>query len=271
MLRRVKQHPLLSFFVLAYALSWWGWILNSVYPSEIWPAPIFPFGPAIAAIVVTGITCGKAKLRNLLGKLILWRVQPAWYAIALFFPIVLTVIAVYLNVLWGATPPSATQLSRWDTIIAAFPIVLLLDGPLGEELGWRGFALPKMLQRRSALAASLVLGVAGAGWHLPLYITEWNHLAYIPLVISSYVVFTWLYNHTNGSVLLAMLYHTSQNAIGGGFFSAMYSGADATRMFWLLAAVYTVAAIVLVIVAGGASLYRFPFPAELHRNSPTPQ
>jgi membrane protease YdiL (CAAX protease family) len=253
---RIKRHPLVAFFVLAYALSWCGWILNAIYPSDIWPTPIFPFGPALAAVIITAVIGGKTDVRRLLSRLVRWRVQPVWYALALLVPVALTAMAVYLNVWMGAAAPSANQLGRWYTIIPAFPIVLLFDGPLGEELGWRGFALPMLLQGRSALSASLVLGVMGAGWHLPLYITKPSQLAYIPLVISAYVVFTWLFNNTQGSVLLAMLYHTSQNAFGGGFFSAMYSGTNATRLFWLLAAVYAVAAIALVIVSGPSRLSR---------------
>jgi CAAX protease family protein len=247
---RIEKHPLVAFFVLAYALSWWGWILNAIYPSDMWPTPIFPFGPALAAVIVTAVMGGKAAVKKLLSRLTQWRVQPMWYAIALLFPVVLTVIAVCLNVWLGAAAPSAIQLGRWYTIFPAFPIVLLFDGPLGEELGWRGYALPRLLHGPSALAASLFLGVMGAGWHLPLYVTNPSQLAYIPLVISAYVVFTWLFNHTRGSVLVAMLYHTSQNAIGGGFFSAMYSGRNAMRLFWLLAAVYSVAATALVVIAG---------------------
>ena len=205
-----KRHPLITFFVLAYALSWWEWPLHAV---GLFPGPILPYGPMIAAFIILALTRGKAGVKALLRSMVQWRAGPNWYAVALGLPAVLYLVAVYLAVL---------------------------------------------LAHRSALAASLILGAVHAGWHLPLYNVATPALAYIPLVIGWSVLFTWLFNGTNGSVLLAILFHGSFNTVAG-LLQPMFSGEDAVRLFWLLAAAYCVAAVV-VALAAGPELSRRPSP-----------
>ena len=250
-----KRHPLFTFFLLAYALTWWASIVYVVYPN---PFPVFPYGPFFAAIIVLGFTSGKSGIKQLLRRVVLWRVGLRWYAIALFLPVVLAVVAVYLNVLLGAPAPTLGELGGWPALLIVFPLTLLVGGPLGEEPGWRGYALPRLQSGRSALAASLILGVLIALWHLPLLLTSEELVpagAFFPEIIAGMIVISWVYNNTQGSVLLAALIHTSHNAIEG-FFGGMFSGADLTTLYWLLAGVWVVTAGVVVVVAGPAHLSR---------------
>jgi uncharacterized protein len=251
----VKRHPLITFFVLAYALSWWEWPLHAV---GLFPGPILPYGPMIAAFIILALTKGKAGVKALLRSMVQWRAGLNWYAVALGLPAVLYLAAVCLNVLLGAPIPTSAQLSvPWYMLVLAFPLTILEGGAL-EEPGWRGYALPRLLAHRSALAASLILGAVHAGWHLPLYVATPANLAYIPLVIGWSVLFTWLFNGTNGSVLLAILFHGSLNTLAG-LLQPMFSGEDAVRLFWLLAAAFCVAAVV-VALAAGPELSRRPSP-----------
>ena len=157
----VRRHPLVVFFVLAYALSWWPWIL---YAFDLLPLPIVGFGPFLAAIVVLAVTRGKAGVMALLRRMVRWRVSPVWYAVALLLPVAITVAATVLNVLFGAQAPSSAELSGWTGLVPGFFVLLLVPGFGGawEEPGWRGYALPRLQVGRSALLASLILGLLWA-------------------------------------------------------------------------------------------------------------
>jgi membrane protease YdiL (CAAX protease family) len=125
-----------------------------------------------------------------------------------------------------------------------------------EEPGFRGYALPRLQIGRSALFAGLTLGVVWALWHLPFFITGVDHWNEIVQLIAWTVVFTWLFNNTQGSVLLAMLMHAMSNTVSGSFFSQMFSGADSVNQAWLRGALWCVVAIVLVVVYGPKHLSR---------------
>jgi membrane protease YdiL (CAAX protease family) len=253
----VKQYPLVAFFVLACALSWWPSIL---YALDLVPTPMAGFGPFLAALVVLAITRGKSGVVGLLRRMVRWREGLKWYAAALGLPVVVALTAAAINVfLLGAQPSSsAAQLGGLPSLISTFFILLLIPGLGGtwEEPGFRGYALPRLQTGRSALFAALTLGVVWAFWHLPLFISGMDHWNESVQIIAWTVVFAWLYNNTRGSVLLAMLMHAMSNTIGGSFTSQMFSGADSVNQAWLRGALWCVVAIVVVIVAGPRHLSR---------------
>jgi membrane protease YdiL (CAAX protease family) len=255
----VKRHPLITFFVLAFAFAWSMWLLIALYPNSAAYIPSATFGPLIAAFIVLALTRGKSGVKELLSRMVRWRVGLRWYAVALLLPLALVLVAVYANVLlFGASAPSAVELGQWPRLFLLFPLLLILDGPLGEEPGWRGFALPRLQVGYSALVASLILGSVWAFWHLPKLVMDstFRPVPFVLFAIAGSILFTWVYNSTNGSVLLTILFHASINAIQGAFFFSMFSGADLTSLWWLLAVVYWAAAIVVVVVAGPAHLSR---------------
>src|SRR5215211_8730291 len=213
----VKRHPIITFFVLAYAISWVGWPL---YAAGVWPIPFLATGPLIAALIVIPLTQGRSGLRELGSRMIRWRVRWYWYAAALGIPLTVLLVTVGLNVALGAGAPSlgATSLS---TILVVFAVRLIdpLDGPLGEEPGWRGFALPGLQGGRSPLVATMILAVLVVGWHLPLFFIEEGGLQ--PSVVLGGLlgpfaftfVATWLFNHTGGSVLMTIVMHAAEGTI----------------------------------------------------------
>jgi uncharacterized protein len=245
----MKKHPLASFFALAYVLSWWAWILYAV---GISPLPIASFGPFLAAVVVLAVTEGKRGLVGLFRRMGRWRVKPGWYAVALLLPGVLALAATVLNVLFGAERPSAAELNAWPELFVTFAFVLLVPGVGGawEEPGWRGFAVPRLQVGQSALVASLILGVLIAGWHIPLMIAGQVAYSDIVLILAAVVVFNWVFNNAAGSVLIIMLMHAANNTISGSYFSSMFAGADSIRQSWLLAAVWAVAAVLVIVFSG---------------------
>jgi membrane protease YdiL (CAAX protease family) len=265
----IKQHPLAAFFVLATALSWWLWPL---YALDLTPTPMFGAGPFVAALVVLGLTRGKAGIVDLLRRMGRWRVGLGWYAAALLLPVVVTFTAAAINVfLLGAeTSKSAAELGGWSSLVPTFLILLLVPGLGGtwEEPGFRGYALTRLQRGRSALAASLILGVLWAFWHLPLFLTgldTWNESVQI---IAWTVVFAWLLNNTGQSVLLAMLMHNMSNTISGSFVSQMFSGVDSVNQAWLRGALWCVVAVVVAIATGPGHLSRRK--AKRARTAPRP-
>src|SRR5829696_6700463 len=140
----IRRHPLISFFVLAYALAWWIWILYAFGITFL--GPIFALGPFLAAIIVTALTGGKSGLKALLSRMVRWRVGLHWYVAALGLPVAVYVVALSLNVLFGASASTAEQFGSWYLIFPLFAFSLLfpLSGAFGEELGWRGYALPQV-------------------------------------------------------------------------------------------------------------------------------
>jgi uncharacterized protein len=251
----VSRHRLATFFILAYALSWWAWIL---YALGAFSNPIASFGPFLAAIVVLALTEGKAGLLGLLRRMVRWRVSPGWYVVALLLPAVLAAAATVLNVMLGAERPSAVELSGWTGLFATFAILLLIPGFGGawEEPGWRGYALPRLQSGRSALVASLILGALIAGWHLPLMVAGQVAYSDIVLIFAGTIVFNWVFNNARGSVLIIMVMHAANNTISGSFFSPMFTGADSVRQSWMLALVWTVVAILVIVISGPEHLSR---------------
>jgi uncharacterized protein len=253
----IRRYPLITFFVLAYALSWWIWIL---YAFDItFLGPIFALGPFLAAIIVTALTRGTAGLKALLSRMVRWRVGLGWYAAALLLPVAVYLFAMSLNILLGARASTAEQFGSWYLIFPLFAYSLLfpLSGAFGEELGWRGYALPRVQARLWALSAALIIGVIQTAWHLPLFMID-RSTPPVPLIVGYMglgILATWVFNNTRGSVLMTMMLHASNNT-NVGFFGEMFAGADLVRMGWLLAAGWCVAALVVVVVAGPKHLSR---------------
>jgi uncharacterized protein len=237
----VRRFPLIAYFVLAYALTWW------VYPLLIFNPLIGLlglFGPALAAIIVTAATEGRPGVRALLSRVVRWRVPVPWYLVAVGLPAVLALLAASLSAWFGPAVLRFGQLS-----VLEFVLVVLV---LGEELGWRGYALPKLLEKHSALIASLILGVLWGLWHLPTFFipgTPQYQLPVIPYLIMTTgysILMSWVFLHTKGSVLIATLFHGSIN-VSQGFFLA---GTEPAARYWWLALAWGAASLILIAALG---------------------
>ncbi len=246
----VRAHPVAAFYLLAFPLSWRAYIARVFHPGG--ELGLDPYGPLVAAVVVTALVGGVAGLRTWGRGLLRWRAAPALYAFAVLFPLVITLVGIGANVALGARPPPAETWRAWPSLFLAFPLVMVLGGPLGEEPAWRGFALVRVAERRSMLRASLLVGVVWFAWHLPLLLARPGELVPGALgIVSASVVFAWLYRTSGAVTLLPLLMHTAQNTFGGEFAGPMFSGADATRLAWLRGGFYLVTALVLALRDAG--------------------
>ncbi len=242
----LARHPLLTFTVLTLVLSWLPVI---PFALGVFPAPLLACGPFLAAIITVAVVGGRTGLRAYFRRLIRWRVGVGWYVVALLAPVAGWAIAAYVNVLLGAAPPSPDQLAGWSLIITSTLIFLI--NPFGgafEEPGWRGYALPLLLRRHSALVASAVLGVLWAVWHLPLFLVGFIPWPDAVLIFTLSFVFTAIYLRTEGSVLIAFLLHASLNG-AGEFFVPLFAGADRVRMYWILTALCAVVVVIAIVAS----------------------
>jgi membrane protease YdiL (CAAX protease family) len=210
----LKRYPITAFFVLAFVLAWSIRITMNIASIEAPPLKLLAeFGPAIAALIVTRALYGKGGARTLLGRVKAWRLHPWWYALVLLGPAALQLASIGLFVLFGG--PGAQFRSPSLDFLPTLIIGLLLA--TGEEIGWRGFAFPRLQARFNLVVASLVVGALWSFWHIPDDVTSLGKLA----VSSTYIGFLWflglnmigslfmgwVYNRTGGSITLMVLAH----------------------------------------------------------------
>jgi hypothetical protein len=229
-------------------VSWFGPISNS--------NPLFylaVYAPSLSGLIVTACADGIPGLRDMFTRLLRWRVGLRWYLTVLLGMPALIVGSALLSG-WFDGDPLKFVRGHWH--LALYPMLtsLVLDpGPLGEELGWRGFALPRLLKNRSALSASLILGLIWGIWHLPAFFiqglpqNQFSLPAFLVGCVMLSVLMTWVFQHTAGSILFAILIHWLFNAdfLPRGTLPAM-------------AVILSVAALIVVAVSGPTHLSRTP-------------
>jgi len=237
----IKRHPLIAFFVLAFALTWA-------------PTPVGVFmatGPLVAALVITAVVDGRRGLRELWSRMIRWRVGWQWYAAALLVPLALALGTGGLNVAFGAPGSVIPDLSISAAVLLfALGLVLPVFAPIGEEPGWRGFALPRLLEVRSPLGATVILAPLVALWHVPLIFIESEDLPPLFLLATVAVTFwyTWLFVHTGGSVFITILAHAAEGLMARQLIGDDgWSGSDESHWVWLYTAAWCAVAIVLLV------------------------
>lgn len=251
--------PLIYFFLIAFALAWavmalpiaqnYG-LLPDQLPFEI----LLIFGswvPNIAAFIVIGfIIKQKGGIRKLLNGWLKWRMHPGWYLLALS-PILFGFITMFIfQWVYGYSP--STGIFADPAELIALLVLITITGAMGEELGWRGFALPRLQLLMNALSASILLGIIWALWHLPLWfaglgfeaIPFW---AYLLIGVAFSVMVTAACNSSGGSVLIATLFHLFLNVAVNML---------ENEAFPLLAAVFVIAAIIITAVFGPEKLSR---------------
>ena len=243
----IKRHPQITFWGIAWSTSFFGFYMRALYPSDLWL--FFIYGSFLGGALVTGIADGREGLKTYFSRIVRWRVGIKWLIIALFTPLVLRLIASGLTIATGAKIVENAQLPGLGDAVFGFLFILIVVA-LGEEPGFRGFALPRLLEGRSALSASLILGVLHTIWHLPLFITGED--AAIPttlIIISGAILNTWLFNKTNGSVFIAMFLHASVN-LWVDVFNPFFSPADVQKLTVWLAVAFVAMGILLPLLTG---------------------
>lgn len=268
----VQRHTLPVFFILVLLLTWPLQVVDVLGSHGLLPfrVPILyqilfvAYMPTVAAVIVTGVTEGKVGIKALLQKLLIWRVGMGWYIFALFgfslFCGGAVVLAKLLSIkstpLLGQEVANSSGVEMLLMVPLLFVVVTIING---EELAWRGFALPRLQERYSALTSSLLLGLVWVLFHLPLFLINTGFpldvlgmLSRSIQLVGASVIFTWLYNHTRGSVLLAYLLHGSVNT-----WTRVFPISESTALVgWLLTALIFLFALFLVVVFGPQHLSR---------------
>jgi len=252
----IKRHPQGVFWTIACTTFFLAAFLQEI---GLWGLLIY--GTFLGGALVIGVVDGRSGLKTYFSRIVRWRVGLKWYAVALLLPLVLNLLAFGLNIASGAALPTNLQWPALTTILAAFFWPGLLAIALAEEPGFTGFALPRFLVGRTALAAALIVGLLRTLWHLPFFIGMLSEGYFIGIlnlaliVISGSVLFTWLFNNTNGSVLIAMLLHASIDLTGGDgkplTFGPLFSGfsaADLVRQDILQAALFVATAVLIIVL-----------------------
>jgi uncharacterized protein len=235
-----ETRDLTLYFVIAYAISWSIGIPLALQRQGLlaaglpyWLHYLVAYGPLLSAVLVTGLSEGRPGLKKLWGRMVMWKVQPVWWAVAVSPLLLGAGIALVLFLIFGK-PVSMADLGQVNFLpslgLAALVLWILTFG-LGEETGWRGFALPRLQRNRSALSAALILAVFWALWHLPQFFYLFDPsiaVGWLFGLVCGSIVLTWLFNSAGGSVLIVAVWHGCFNFItasdaGSGILAAAVS------------------------------------------------
>jgi membrane protease YdiL (CAAX protease family) len=225
----LKDNPIPAFFALTFLVAWSIWLpLGFLAPENILLTLPGAWAPTFSALILIGLSEGWGGVREFLKKVLRWRVGFQWYLIVLFGIAVIAYLAIGLGALFEVPAPEITLpngLPR-EALIGFLPIVFLINifvgGPLAEDICWRGYILPTMRERMTALNASLIIGIIWAVWHLPYFIFPgWNSATgnipfhWFALLTTSWsVLFAWVYVNTE-SILMPVLFHAAINTTLG--------------------------------------------------------
>lgn len=223
-----SRRALAAFFALACAISWLLWAPLWLPALGVRGLPVLPFhhalgaaGPIGAAFLVSAWETGPAGPRDLLARMGLWRGRLAWIAVALLGPFALLALAVLAASVFGGDTPSLAGLGRSREFpqlpALGFLAYNVVTFGYGEEVGWRGFALPRLQTRHSALGATLLLTAGWALWHTPLFLYRPGYTSmgaagiagWLFSLLTGAVLLTWLWNGSRGSILVVALFHAA--------------------------------------------------------------
>ena len=217
----IKRYQIIIFFVLTLVFSWFPWYAG-IAPE------VMAMGPSLAAFLVVLIVGGKNGFIDLLRPFGRWKAKSGIWGLAIFGPAILYLIGLGIFLLFGGQAPPFTMIREELNLIPLYLVMVVLmpwNGPIGEEFGWRGYALPKLQNKYGPLVASLVIGLIWGFWHLPSFfaplgvvgaLTAAIGKVFIPLyalgTIANSIFMTWLYNKTNSSALIAgIVWHAAIN------------------------------------------------------------
>jgi len=293
--RLIASHQLTAYFLLAFGLMWLfalplalsrnqgsgllPYDLSNTVGNVLFLLTTFS-GPTVAALVVTGITEGRTGVGRLLKRCVQWRVRPQWYLVALGINLLVWLLA-YTALIGPQLLVAAV--THWFLLISTFlPLVAfgMIIPAIAEEPGWRGFALPRLQQRHGPIVASLILGALHGVWHLPALLTVnfgplplANMVPFMLTAAFATVIYTWVYNNTGGSILLAMLLHAASNASSGWLGTLIVTSGvpvpdQGVRGFlatssWINVIAYGLVALLLIVVTRGRLGYQLNPNAQL--------
>jgi membrane protease YdiL (CAAX protease family) len=267
----IKRHDLLLGIFLMFALTWPIDLALAAESRGMLPFNI-PFAIAMsvgygfvaASLIMTGLTKGKSGIFALLRRYLIWRVGMGWYLVVLGLYPLIYLVAIGLHILLGGQTPDITDSMAYQLFGPAtsllFVIPFLLFNMLvnGEEIGWRGYILPRLQWRYNALVSSLVIGVIWTAWHIPKFLVAGYDTPlgwYLVMTMARAVLFTWIYNGTRGSLLLVTIFHAVVNT-AYVFLPVASHSAGQGWIFVLAVIIECIVALAVTLVAGPDRLSR---------------
>jgi membrane protease YdiL (CAAX protease family) len=222
----LKRHSLIIGIFLMFLFTWPNMLANSgILPIQL-PLAVYAFtgwGFIFASVIMTGLTLGKEEVIALLKRYLQWRVGWKWYLVAFGLPPVLMIAGVYVSAALTQTPLDFNNITIYKVVgksinapLFILPWFLYTLITNGEEIGWRGYILPRLQTKYNALTSTLLLSVIWGFWHLPFYLSHFEIIAFAWFMLhcmSLAVILTWLYNSTKGSLLMVAICHAAGNTI----------------------------------------------------------
>jgi len=267
----IKPHPFpWNYFAVAFAFSWIVWLpgvlaargLFTLPVPELVLAGIGAFGPFVSAFYLTRRNQGNKGVKTLIKRALDFRIPLKWLAVIFLLPLLVAAAARYLYIWRGGGLPDSPVLGSPATVVVLFLVLFFFGGSLNEEFGWRGYALDRIQSKHNALLSSLVLGALWGLWHLPLFFFRGLSQSYMSFWIfliwtcSLAVLMTWLHNNNKGNIMVALLFHTVGNLSASIFpYFRSEKGVPQTPLLFA-AALYAIAALAVVVLAGPKKLSR---------------
>jgi uncharacterized protein len=273
----VRNHPVLTFFVITFLIA--DIAALPLFFTKISALGLIAASSSSLGGIVTAVLYGRKEVKRLFGSLIRFRIGGVSYLAALTLPPILVIGAILVNMLFGHPIP-VLAFKNWQLILPTFAFSLIQAG-LGEELGWRGFALPHLVKKVRPLTAALIIGVVWACWHLPLYFFPGfiqhdvaqtsgfgvSFALYSTFVVAASVVFSWLYLRSRNSVVPAVIIHGMLNVCGWYFNYQNTHAYGGLTMLIALSAVWVVAAVLVAVIS---PVFRAPGVARSVGRLPQP-
>lgn len=265
----LRRHSLILGILLMFLLTWPIDLSNSgVLPFQV-PFIVYLFlgwGFIFASLIMTGLTLGREAVIALLKRFLIWRVSWKWYLVVLMLMPAIQFLSIVLHSILTRAPIDFGNVyarnifgTTENLAIFVLPFFLIDFIANGEEMGWRGYVLPRLQARHNALISSLILGIIWGFWHLPKFLAPGNDSSF-PLfmldTVAKAIMYTWVYNSTGGSLLMVTLFHAAGNT-GGVFLpvGTTVSGEN-TGVFVIQLAIDILVAITIVFYAGAERLSR---------------
>jgi CAAX protease family protein len=257
----VKRHSLISMYLAMFVIAWSVMIPQALYSQGILSAPLPAFleiltgwAPGIAAIVITTIVMGRAGIRELLKRFLVWRVGVQWYLTAFFLLAALILGGIGLHVLFGGAMPAipADGAPLWKIAFVFLLFVILGFLINTEEIAWRGFALPRLQSRYNVLVACVLLAIPEVALHLPLFWVRDNPFYqtvglfwFSAFSVALVFIYAYIFNKTKGSLLIVTILHASQNA-----WANLLSDNTARPFYFTVALVWMIAIALIFLTKG---------------------
>jgi membrane protease YdiL (CAAX protease family) len=250
---KIKAHPLILFFILAFLLPWlvWGTTIaqtRGILSFHIPQSLAFWVGLTLATFLSAAITGGIPAIKDLFYRMIRWRVNPIWYIAALTLTGILGVVSIGIHLVFGGTHQVGVLLPLSNLLPSLLFQIFFFW--LTEETAWRGFALPRLQSKYNPTISSLILGLLWGLWHIPLFFIPGSFQSTIPFTgfilsaVAISILMTWVFNHTKGSVLVAAVFHAATDVTIA--FTNVMSGD--LRLFWIFIIVQWAAAIGTIFI-----------------------